>query len=78
MNYVPPSRLLRPFVSSLSGHMEGLIEKVLRDFKASVESRPRGVKSNIRAGSGKIGPGTEMTDLAATGTFGITPPEVKR
>lgn len=76
MNYAPPSRLLRPFLSSLAGHMEGLIEKVLRDFKASVESRPRG--GSIRSGSEKIGPGTAMTDLAATGTFGITPAEVKR
>lgn len=75
MNYAPPSRLLRPFMSSLAGHMEGLIEKVLRDFKASVESRPRGVQG---AGSETIGPGTAMTDLAATGTFGITPPNVKR
>ena len=78
MNYAPPSRLLRPFMSSLAGHMEGLIEKVLRDFKASVESRPRGAQSAGRFGSEKIGPGTAMTDLAATGTFGITPPDVKR
>ncbi len=76
MNYAPPSRVLRPFVSSLGGHMEGLIEKVLRQFKASVESRPRGVQGS--SNSGRMGPGTAMTDLAATGTFGITPPNVKR
>jgi len=40
MNYAPPSRFLRPLLSPMTGHMEGLIEKVLRDFKASVESRP--------------------------------------
>ncbi len=41
MNYAPPSRFLRPVVATMSGHMEGVIEKVLREFKASVESRPR-------------------------------------
>lgn len=70
MNYAPPTRLLRPILSSWSGQMEGLIEKVLRDFKASVESRPRGAQGNIRASSEKIGPGTAMTDLPKTGTFG--------
>lgn len=74
MNYAPPTRVLRPFMSPLAGHMEGLIEKVLRQFKASVESRPRGMQGS----SERMGPGTAMTDLAATGTFGITPPNVKR
>jgi uncharacterized membrane protein len=91
MNYAPPSRLLRPFVATLTGHMEGLIEKVLRDFKASVESRPKGI---YRTGN-PAGPGTSMTDLPKTGTFGgesrkselgfsgsgnpvTTPPPVKR
>jgi len=77
MNYAPPSRVLRPFMSSLSGHMEGLIEKVLRDFKASVESRPPGAQGNIRTGSGKIGPGTAMTDLPKTGTFGEEPRRIE-
>jgi uncharacterized membrane protein len=70
MNYVPPSRLLRPFLASVAGHMEGLIEKVLRDFKASVESRPLGSKGNIRSTSEKIGPGTATGEMAKTGTFG--------
>jgi len=73
MNYAPPSRVLRPLMSSLAGHMEGLIEKVLRDFKASVESRPPGVQGAVRASSEKIGPGTAMTDLPRTGTFGDEP-----
>jgi uncharacterized membrane protein len=77
MNYAPPSRVLRPFLSSLGGHMEGLIEKVLRDFKASVESRPSGVQGNIRSGSEKIGPGTEMTDIPRTGTFGAEPRSIE-
>lgn len=72
MNYAPPSRALRPFASSLAGHMEGLIEKVLRDFKASVESRPHGVQGSIRCSS-EIGPGTDMTELPKTGTFGAEP-----
>lgn len=50
--------------------MEGLIEKVLREFKASVESRPRGTQGAVRMGSEKLGPGTVMTDLPKTGTYG--------
>jgi len=76
MNYVPPSRALRPFASSLAGHIEGLIEKVLRDFKASVESRPRGVQGSVRSRS-DIGPGTEMTGLPKTGTFGAEPRNIE-
>ena len=72
MNYVPPVRVLRPVMASLSGHMEGLIEKVLRDFKGSVESRPAGAQGHgsVRTGSAQTGPGTSMTDLPRTGTFG--------
>ena len=70
MNYAPPSRALRPFLAPLSGHMEGLIEKVLRDFKASVESRPFGMRGAVRSDPDKIGPGTAMTDRPRTGTFG--------
>jgi uncharacterized membrane protein len=76
MNYAPPSRALRPFLSPLAGHMEGLIEKVLRDFKASVESRPRGVQGSIRS-SADIGPGTDMTGLPKTGTFGTEPRSIE-
>ena len=77
MNYAPPSRLMRPFLAPLSGHMEGLIEKVLRDFKASVESRPMGVQGAIRSDSEKIGPGTVMTDLPRTGTYGDEPRKIE-
>ena len=69
MNYVPPSRLLRPLLSPMTGHMEGLIEKVLRDFKASVESRPA-----RRGSSERIGPGTVTPELAKTGTEDIKEP----
>ncbi|MGZ4814957.1 MAG: SRPBCC family protein [Terriglobales bacterium] len=77
MNYAPPLRLLRPFLSPWAGHMEGLIEKVLRDFKASVESRPCGAQGAIRTGSEKIGPGTAMADVARTGTFGDEPRKIE-
>ena len=77
MNYAPPSRFLRPFLSPWAGHMEGLIEKVLRGFKASVESRPQGVQGGIRSASEKIGPGTAMTDLPKTGTFGDEPRRIE-
>ncbi len=73
MNYAPPTRALRPFLSSFSGHLEGVIEKVLRDFKASVESRPRGAQGTVRASSEKIGPGTTVNELSRTGTFGEQP-----
>lgn len=70
MNYVPPSRFLRPFVSSFAGHLEALIEKVLRDFKASVENRQQETKTGVRGSSEKIGPGFATPELAKTGTFG--------
>jgi uncharacterized membrane protein len=74
MNYAPPSRLLRPLLAAKEGQFEGVIEKVLRDFKAALEGRrefesPRGVQT----GSSSIGPGTQMTDTPRTGTFGDEP-----
>ena len=72
MNYVPPARVLRPVLAPMAGHIEGMIEKVLRDFKASVESRPKGVQG-IRTESEQIGPGTNMSGLPRTGTFGNEP-----
>ncbi|HWR16356.1 MAG TPA: SRPBCC family protein [Terriglobales bacterium] len=77
MNYAPPSRVMRPFMSSMTGHMEGLIEKVLRQFKASVESRPAGVQNAVRTGISQPGPGTSMTDLPRTGTFGDEPQKIE-
>ncbi|HVY92936.1 MAG TPA: hypothetical protein VHA14_09315, partial [Bryobacteraceae bacterium] len=56
---------------------EGVIEKVLRDFKASVESRARGGQGAVRMSSEKIGPGTATADMAKTGTFGEQPHQVE-
>jgi uncharacterized membrane protein len=77
MNYVPPLRALRPLLSPFAGHMEGMIEKVLRDFKASVESRPKGVQGAVRSESEKVGPGTATASLRKTGTFGEEPRRVE-
>ena len=72
MNYVPPARVLKPFVDNMSGRLEGYIEQVMRDFKSALEGKGQeGRKPAVR--SSAIGPGTEMTqsDLSrATGTFG--------
>lgn len=68
--------MMRPFLAPFSGHMEGAIEKVLRDFKASLESRPAGVQGVTRSDSDKIGPGTVMTDLPRTGTYGDEPRKI--
>jgi len=56
MNYVPPARAMRPLLASMAGQMEGMIEKVLRDFKGSVESRPRGAQGTVRRGIDRPGP----------------------
>ena len=73
MNYAPPSRLLRPFLTPMAGQMEGAIEKVLRDFKASVESRPRGVQGSVRRGLDQLGPGMQISEMSRSGTLGDEP-----
>src|SRR3954465_3122775 len=74
MNYAPPSRALRPVLAPMAGHMEGLIEKVLRDFKASVESRSRGGQGRVRGGASQAGPGTRVSEVSKMGTFGADEP----
>lgn len=76
MNYAPPLRVLRPFVAPMTGRIEGVIERVLRDFKASIEGRGVGRQ---RMPSEKVGPGTSMSQsniARATGTNDITPDTV--
>jgi uncharacterized membrane protein len=74
MNYVPPVRAMRPFIAPMAGHMEGLIEKVLRDFKASVESRPKGVQGSVRRTGTQPGPGLRVSEISRAGTFGQDEP----
>ncbi len=77
MNYVPPSRVLKPFAENLSGLLENYIEQVLRDFKSALEGKGQeGRRPPVRSSTG-VGPGTDMTqsDVSrATGTFGSNSP----
>jgi uncharacterized membrane protein len=78
MNYAPPLRLFLPFVTPMTGRIEGVIERVLRDFKASAEGRGSGTQ---RMPSQRVGPGTSMSQsniARATGTGDITPEKVDR
>ena len=74
MNYAPPARLLQPFVSNVSGHLEKYIEQVLRDFKAHLEGKGQeGVTPAVRSGSERMGPipaGTSPDISRSTGTYG--------
>ncbi len=75
MNYVPPSRLLKPMVENSSGLLEQYVEQVLRDFKSALEGKGQeGRKPAVRGSD--VGPGTGMTQTEAsraTGTFGASP-----
>jgi uncharacterized membrane protein len=78
MNYAPPLRLFLPFVAPMTGRIEGLIERVLRDFKAAAEGRGPGRQ---RMPSERVGPGTSTAQrniARATGTGDITPDTVDR
>jgi uncharacterized membrane protein len=78
MNYAPPLRILRPFVAPMTGRIEGVIERVLRDFKASMEGRGPGRQ---RMPSQGVGPGASMSQsniARATGTSNINPETVDR
>ena len=73
MNYAPPLRILRPFVAPMTGRIEAVIERVLRDFKASMEGRGPGRQ---RMPSQGVGPGASMSQsniARATGTSNLTP-----
>ncbi|HLH05703.1 MAG TPA: SRPBCC family protein [Terriglobales bacterium] len=78
MNYAPPLRVFRPFVAQMTTRIESVIERVLRDFKASLEGRG---PSHQRMRSRSVGPGTNMTESnieRATGTSDFTPDTVDR
>ncbi len=74
MNYAPPVRAMRPLIAPMAGHMEGLIEKVLRDFKASVESRPSGAQGSVIRTGTESGPGLRVSEISRIGTFGEDEP----
>jgi uncharacterized membrane protein len=77
MNYVPPMQLFRPFDRRMAWPLQHWVERVLRDFKASLEGKGQEErKPAIRSDSDSIGPGTVMgqSDLErATGTYGRAP-----
>lgn len=69
MNYVPAGRILRPVFASFAGDMEGMIERALREFKASIEA---GGPTLRRDQNNATPTGTAHTDnsAAGTGTYG--------
>lgn len=83
MNYVPPFRLLRPFLAPMSGQFEGYIEEVLRDFKRAIESGdvsqsgPRtytgGMTTEPARGTGTFGPAQSQTSRAQHSRIGGAP-----
>ncbi len=70
MNYHPPFSLLRPFFPTLSQHLENFIEKVLRDFKASLEGKGQEGRESSRA-TGTFGPGAERAAHESARTTGF-------
>jgi len=92
MNCAPPTRLLRPLLSPMSGRIEGYIEQALREFKASLEGqtgsgegrRPASERMSGQA-TGTYGPGPETISPNANAKFGTPqvpveytrPPEAK-
>jgi uncharacterized membrane protein len=68
MNYVPAGRILRPIFASFTGDMEGLIERVLREFKASMEGGGTSLRRDQNPATAR---GARQNDhQAATGTYG--------
>jgi uncharacterized membrane protein len=75
MNYAPPLRLFRPLTRQMTWPLQYWVERVLRDFKASLEGKGQEERKPLRS-TGTVGPGTAMgqTDLErATGTYGHAP-----
>lgn len=86
MNYVPPSILMRPFASSITGQIEGVIEQALRDFKHAIESRePAVVKRDSEpqvstSATGTYGPGDKQNTRFGSPSVPVEftrPPEAK-
>ena len=74
MNYAPRFRLLSPFFPTLSEHLEDYIERVLRDFKSSLEKHePPTTQREPAAATGTFGPGEDMNGRTQHIRFGGTP-----
>ncbi len=82
MNYAPPLQVLRPFARQMTWPLQYWVERVLRDFKATLEGKGQeDLRPASRSDSDKIGPGTTMgqSDLErATGTYGSAEPSERR
>jgi uncharacterized membrane protein len=75
MNYAPPMRLFSPFFPALSEHLENRIERVLRDFKASIEknAQPAPVPHEPVPATGTFGGGQDMSGRTQHIRFGGAP-----
>ncbi len=83
VNYAPRAgSLLRPVAASFAGEMEGWIERVLREFKSSLESKKRGVRraENPVSATGTHGAGPELVSGGENTRYGSpsTPVEYTR
>ena len=77
MNYMPPSRLLKPFSPNMAELMERYIDQALRDFKASLEGKGQeGATPANRTNPDRIGniAATQSETRRATGTYGSPTP----
>ncbi|HZR33101.1 MAG TPA: SRPBCC family protein [Terriglobales bacterium] len=82
MNYAPKVSLLTPFVASISQRLEDCIEKVLRDFKSSLEHQADSRPPVVRMPESDQATGTFGRDADVAGgtqhtRFGGTPNPVE-
>ena len=82
MNYAPKFSLLTPFVASISQRLEDCIEKVLRDFKSSLEHQADSRPPVVRMPESDQATGTFGRDADVAGgtqhtRFGGTPNPVE-
>src|SRR5262249_25781903 len=71
MNYAPPLGIFSRALSPLSEHLEDYIDRVLRDFKASLEGKGQErAMSSIDLATGTLGPATGGLQQTQTGRFG--------
>jgi len=74
MNYAPRLRLLSPFFPTISEHLEDYIERVLRDFKSSLEKHEQAPPAREPvAATGTFGAGEDLNGRTQHIRFGGTP-----